>query len=361
MIEIDGGAGESGGQLTRTALALAALTKQEIRIVNIRAKRPKPGLQPQHLAAVKTLAEICGAQLQGAQLHSTRLLFSPKQIRRVNLNVSIGTAGSISLLLSQILPVALVDEIKLRVVGGTNVAYSPPIEFLQRVLFPSLHKMGARLNLYVNKKGFFPKGNGIVSFSSKPAKLPLRSINLTELGELEFVEILSSSASLPTEVSRNQAIAARRALQNPLQHICSNLNAGNAEDIEFRESIESSESSATIGSAISIFAHFSRGAVLSGSALGEKGKPAERVGEEAARNLLSELGPKQPCDSHLADQLIPFMALAKGKSELRCTLLSQHCLTNIAVVEKFLPVKFAVEGELGKPAKISVEGAAFIA
>ncbi len=349
MIEIDGGEGESGGQLTRTALALAALTKQEIRIVNIRAKRPKPGLQQQHLAAVKTLAEICGAQLQGAQLHSTKLLFSPKQIRQVNLNVSIGTAGSVALLLQQILPVALVDEIKLRVIGGTNVAWSPPIEFMQRVLFHSLQKMGARFNLYVNKKGFFPKGMGMVSFSSKPAKLPLRAINLTELGKLEFIEILSSSASLPKEVSRTQAIAARRALQ----HLNADLN------IEFRESIESSEHAETIGSAISAFACFSSGAVLSGSALGEKGKPAERVGEEAARNLLSELGPKQPCDSHLADQLIPFMALAKGKSELRCTKLTQHCLTNIAIVEKFLPVKFAVEGELGKPAKISVEGVAF--
>jgi len=349
MIEIDGGEGESGGQLTRTALALAALTKQEIKLVNIRAKRPKPGLQPQHLAAVQTLAEICGAELQGAQLHSTKLLFSPKEIKHVNLNVSIGTSGSIALLLQQILPVALIDEIKLRVVGGTNVAWSPPIEFMQRVLLPSLHKMGARFNLYVNKRGFFPKGNGIAGFSSKPAKLPLHSINLTELGNLDFIEIFSSSASLPKEVSISQAIAARRALQ----HLNADLN------IEFRESIESSEHAATIGSAISIFAHFSSGAVLSGSALGEKGKPAERVGEEAARNLLSELGPKQPCDSHLADQLVPFMALAKGKSEIHCTKLTQHCLTNITIVEKFLPVKFAVEGELGKPAKISVEGAAF--
>ncbi len=345
VIEVDGGIGEAGGQVLRTALALSALARKPVKIKNIRANRPKPGLKPQHLTAVQTLAEICSAELQGARPGATELQFLPKEIKSVDLRINIQTAGSISLLLQQVLPVALLQETKLRVVGGTNVAWSPPAEFLQNALFPVLHKAGARFDLKVNKRGFFPKGRGVVHFSSRKAKLPLSPINLTELGNLESISIFSSSASLPRDVSRNQAVAARHALQH--------LNA------DFREKIESSEYLTTIGSAISLFAHFSTGAVLTGSALGQRGKPAEQVGREAAQALLNELQAKQPCDSHLADQLIPFMALAKGRSQIHTTRLSQHCLSNIAVVKKFLPVKFAVEGSPGKPAKISVEGTAF--
>ncbi|MBN2066980.1 MAG: RNA 3'-terminal phosphate cyclase [Candidatus Diapherotrites archaeon] len=344
-IEIDGSMMEGGGQTIRTALALSALARKPVKITKARASRPKPGLKPQHLAAAETLAEICSAGLRGAKPNSTELEFSPNEIKPANLNVRIGTAGSISLLLQQVLPVSLLQEIKLRIVGGTNVAWAPPVEFLQAALFPVLRKSGARLDLKVRKRGFFPKGQGVVHFSSKPAKLPLKPISLTELGGLESIEIVSSSASLPKDVSRNQAVAARHALQH--------LN------LDFIEKIESSEHLATIGSAISVFARFSKGAVLSGSALGMKGKPAEQVGKEAAQALLAELEAKQPCDSHLADQLIPFMALAKGKSEIRATKLTQHCLTNIAVTEKFLPVKFSVRGSLGEPAEISVEGHAF--
>lgn len=345
LIEIDGGMLLGGGQILRTSLALSALTGNELHIKNIRSGRPKPGLRPQHLASAKTIASICNAELKEALLGSTELFFNPQNVSKTNLNVGIGTAGSISLLLSQILPVSLLEETRLHVSGGTNVPFSPPMEFLQRVLFPVLHKMGARPEASVSKLGYFPKGNGTVSFSSKPARLPLKPISLTEFGSLEFVRIFSHCASLPKRVAESQAIAARHALRI--------LNTEFEEKIDCRENVE------TIGSGITLFAHTSSNVVLSGSALGRKGLPAEEVGKEAAKNLLKELNAGQACDSHLSDQLIPFMAFASGRSEVHATALTKHCVTNIAVVEKFLPVKFSVEGSLGVPAKISVEGNAF--
>ncbi len=345
VIEVDGRLLEGGGQILRTSLALSALTGKPLQIKNIRASRPKPGLRPQHLASVETIASICNAELKNAFPGSKELLFTPKQISSANLNINIGTAGSISLLLQQALPAALLQAVKLHVSGGTNVSFSPPIEFLQHALFPSLHKMRARLEAKIGRRGYFPKGNGSVSFSSKPAKLPLKPISLTEFGKIEFVKIFSHCASLPKKVAENQASSARHALQK--------LN------LEFVENIECKERSSTIGSGITLLAYTATGAVLTGSALGKKGLPAEQVGREAAENLLRELTPKKPCDSHLADQLIPFMALARGKSEIHTGSLTRHCQTNIAVVEKFLPVKFKVQGSLGKPTAISVEGVSF--
>jgi len=329
----------------RTTLALAALTKKKVHIENIRASRPKPGLRPQHLAAVRTIAEICCAETSGVEPGSAEIIFLPKKLSPTNFSVNIGTAGSISLLLSQVLPVSLLVETKLHVLGGTNVPFSPPLEFLQESLFPALHKPGARFEARLVRRGYFPKGNGAVIFSSKKARLPLKPINISNFGSLEFVKVYSHCVSLPGEVAKNQAAAAK--------HYLASLGA------EFDELIECKPNSRALGSGISLFAHFSSGNILAGSALGKKKLPAEKVGLEAAKSLLKELAPKKACDSHLADQLIPFMALAKGESRVETTCLTEHCLTNIAVVEKFLPVKFEVVGQKNFPATISVKGIGF--
>jgi len=344
-VEIDGSLLEGGGQVLRTSLALSAISGKQVLIKNIRAARPKPGLQPQHLAGVKAIAAICNAVVEGAKPGSAMLSFRPKNVVPSNLIANIGTAGSISLLLSQVLLPSLLQKTALRVVGGTNVPFSPPIEFLQEELFPALKKMGAGFGLSLNRRGYFPKGNGVVSFASKPAKFPLKPIKLAEFGEIAFAKIFSHCSSLPKSVAENQAVSLKNALS--------------CLGIDFEEHIECAENSQSIGSGITVFARTTSGGVLSGSALGAKGIPAEKVGKEAAENLLKELSGRQPCDSHLADQLIPFMALAKGKSEINVSMLSNHCITNIAVVEKFFPVHFSVEGELGNPAKVSVEGIGF--
>lgn len=348
MIEIDGSVGSAGGQLTRTSLALSTLLQKEVHVFNIRAGRPKPGLRPQHLTALQTLAQICNAEVKGMKIHSEEVTFFPKKISSVQLTANTTTAGSISLLLSQLLPVALKEEIQVRVIGGTDVDFSPPINFLSHVLFPKLKEMNARFQLKLLQRGFYPMGNGRVFFASQPAKLPLKPITITELGELEIIKCFSHSSGLPEHVSTNQAIAAKKYLS---EHLGEN---------DFEEKIShSSGRKDTIGSGIDLFACFSSNEVIASNSLGKRGKPATEVGEEAAKKLIKQLETKQPCDFHLTDQLIPFMALAKGKSEIHSTKLTQHTLTNISITEKFLKVKFKVEGELGSPSKISVTGIAF--
>ena len=166
FIEIDANLGEAGGQVLRTALALSALLEKRVHIFNIRAGRKKPGLRPQHLTAVQALATICNAELEKAELNSSELFFSPKKISPQKLNINIGTAGSTSLLLQQLLPVALKTKLDLRIIGGTDVAFAPSIFYLKNILSPKLHSMGARFNLDLLSHGYFPRGKGRTCFKS---------------------------------------------------------------------------------------------------------------------------------------------------------------------------------------------------
>lgn len=351
IVEIDA---SHGGQVLRTAIGLSALTGTPVSLKNIRSSRPKPGLKKQHIAAITAVASVCRARTMGVFEGSKEIKFAPREIaQKQNLNLNIGSAGSVALVIQSVSLPALACELKLSATGGTDVAFAPPMDYLSRALFPALKPVGARFSCETLMHGYFPKGRGRVLFRSRLSVLPLKPLRMLELGELLEINAFSHSASLPSDVSRNQLSAAKNALAN------AGVNAA------FEGHAESREHADTIGSGICLFAVFSSGAVIGANALGEKGKPATKVGEEAAQNLIRELSAQKPVDSHLADQLIPYMALAKGRSEISCTSLTEHTLTNISVCEKMLGVKFEISGDngspaaQGSPATISVTGAAF--
>jgi len=348
-ITINAAEGEGGGQIIRTSLALASLLGKKVKLFNIRAKRPKAGLQKQHLTAIKALKTITKAKVSGLYLGSQKISFKPKTINDVSLNINIGTAGSIALLLQQLLPVALKAKLSVRVIGGTHVPFSPSITFMQEVLIPMLKKMNAKFNLALLSYGFYPKGQGRILFESEKSLLPLKSINLTNKGNLKLIKCFSFSSGLPSEVSSNQAIAAKNFLKQNIK-----------QEFELIEEIKASkERKETIGSSIDLIAFHSNNVLIASNALGKKGISAQTIGLNAAKLLIEQLNSNAACDFHLADQLIPFMALAKGSSIIHTTKLTQHCLTNIKITEKFLPVKFQVKGELNKEAEIQVEGIGF--
>jgi len=342
VIELDG---RAGGQVLRTALALSAVTQKPASIFNIRKNRPNPGLQAQHLTGVQTLAKVCNAKTRGIELKSTKIIFYPKKIIGGNYSVNIGTAGSITLLLQAVMLPSLFSKtpLNLRIFGGTDVAWSPPFNYMKEVLLSSLNQMGAKFNLELKKRGYYPKGRGLAIFSSFKSKLPLKPLYLAEQKELHYIKIISHSANLPKEVALTQASSAKKILSDK-------LNCDIEEVIDFRETGESE------GSGITLIAVFSDGARMGACSLSEKNKPAEKIGEQAAQLLLQEIESKKPVDQFLADQLIPFMALAEGFSTIECSKLTQHCLTNIHVTQKFLDVKFEVKGKLNEPAEIRVQG-----
>ncbi len=339
LVELDA---SSGGQVFRYGIGLSALLGVPVKVRNIRKQANNPGLQRQHLTSIEALSKICGAETRGTRQYSMEVFFSPKKVVPCRFAANIGTAGSVALFLQSLLLPSMLAETRVSVIGGTDVPHAPSFNYFTNVLFHFLEKTGARFGGKLVQHGFFPKGKGKVLFSSKRAKFPLKPVFFGEQGKLEYIKLFSQSADLPKEVPVNQAIAARKTLFS--------LN------VEIIEKISHKQPSETIGSSIDLFAFFDSGAVIGVNALGAKGKPAEAVGKEAAKNLLDEISSKKPVDRHLADQLIPFMALAEGYSTVHTTKLTEHCLSSIQVTEKFLPVKFEIKGKVNEPAEIFVEG-----
>ena len=354
MLKIDGAYLEGGGQIMRTSLALSTLTLQPFEISGIRKGRPNPGLQPQHLSCVKALEEFCNASSEGSEVGSQRLVFYPGKPQSRTLSVDIGTAGSLTLLLQALLPAALFapGKVRFRLVGGTNVSHSPPVEYFSSVLLPQLSRF-AKIDFSLLQRGYFPKGGGRLDIEVKPsfhisdydtfadfraaASGQLSPIALFQRGRLLKISGVShASADLKKgEVAERQAGAARSFLLQHLQKL----------GVACPMTIQSEYSDAfSTGSGISLFAHFAahdkdepaqlNPIILGSDSLGERGKRAEVVGQEAASALAKEISSGACVDHYLADQLIPFLAVAGGK--IQASEVTNHCRTNIFVVEQFL-------------------------
>ena len=326
MIEIDGSFGEGGGQIIRTAVALAAVTGEGVEIRNIRANRPKPGLSAQHLHAVKAVERLSGGETEGLELRSTRLKFMPAELKGFEGEIDIGTAGSITLLLQCLVPVALFadTDTKVKIKGGTDVRWAPPIDFYNMEFLNAIREMGCEVYSKVWRRGYYPQGGGLV----ETRIAPLYHLDGFVLkGDAREVKGISHSYGLPAHVTERQARAAERILHE------------NGYDAEIKIERGNAGKNAT-GSGITLWSGYK-----SGSALGVRGRRAELVGEEAARNIMTELESASTVDVHLADHLIPYIALAEGKSEMKVREVTKHLETNMYVTKRFLDVELDIEKE----------------
>ncbi len=346
MIEVDGSFGEGGGQILRTTLALAAVMGKEVRIYNIRAGRSEPGLRPQHLTAVRAIAEICSASLKGSEVGSTEFVFRPGTRKTGRFGFNVGTAGSITLVLQTLMPVfpLLPGRVELEISGGTDVKWSPPVDYVRLVTLPILARMGYQGSLDVVRRGHYPKGGGKARFEAVPSTI-LNPITELERGEVTKVIGVSHSVGLPRHVAERQAAAAARMI----------LGKG-LPSAQITLDISESESGLGPGSGIVLCALTSRGGVLGADSLGERGKPAEEVGSTAGKMLVEELDSNGFLDSHMGDMIIPYIALAEGISEIFITHVTEHTLTNVKVAEQVAGVHFDSVGEIGRAGRLRVKG-----
>ncbi len=343
VLTIDGSYGEGGGQILRTALALSAILGRPVELVKIRAGRKNPGLQPQHLACVRALAEITGAEVQGAERGSHMLHFEPGPIIGGLRRFDIGTAGAVSLVFQTILaPLAWAGSPSaLTMTGGTHVPWSPPAPYVSEVFLPITARMGVLASWQVERAGFYPRGGGEVRAAVKPS-MRLTPLDLSDRGAMLAIRGLSAVARLPRRIAERQAAHVRRRL----------ADAGYATvEIEIQEL-----DAACPGDALFLWAEFERSRAGFG-ALGERGKPAERVADEATDALLQFLAGEAAIDPHLADQLAILMALAPGRSVLTTTRVSQHLLTNLWTIQQFIPLSISLAGGMGQPGRVIIDGA----
>jgi RNA 3'-terminal phosphate cyclase (ATP) len=339
MLHLDGSYGEGGGQILRTALSFSALLEMPVEIDRIRAGRAKPGLRPQHLTAVRALARITQAELAGAEVGSQELTFRPRSARPGHYLFDVaektGSAGSVTLIAQALIPPLLwaAGPSTLALKGGTHVPWSPPAHYLQYVFIPVLAQMGAKVDLVLERWGWYPRGGGEIKVTVTPARA-LSGADWRTPAPGGAFRAMSATSRLPEHVGRRQA-----------QRLKERLGQGFPVELVAATGLDP-------GSLVLLW-----GPGAGFDALGARGKPAERVADEVADAYLAYRQTGAALDPHLADQLALYLARARGPSTFTASQVTSHLLTNLWVIEQFLGPVFQVKGNLGEPGEISCKGA----
>jgi RNA 3'-terminal phosphate cyclase (ATP) len=340
LIELDGAAGEGGGQILRTSLALALLTGKAFHLRNVRAGRARPGLQPQHLMSVRAAATVGSAAVRGASRDSTDLVFEPGPVAPGKYHFAIGTAGATSLVLHTLyLPLALgaAEPSEVTITGGSHVRASPSFDFLDTTWRPYLELVGLQVKLRLIRPGFYPRGGGVLLAQIRPWPR-LRGLHLAESRPANRASVRSIVAGLPEEIAHRQARRATHRLQ--------------AAGLK----VDSQEESwpGGPGTILSVVLDTLPVPTLF-FALGERGKRAERVADEAVEQVATFRKADPPgVDPHSADQLVLPLALAEGFSTFRVAEVTRHLTTNVSVIRQFLDRDVVCDGKEGSPGVVRI-------
>jgi RNA 3'-terminal phosphate cyclase (ATP) len=338
-LAIDASHGEGGGQVLRTALALAVSLRRPVALQHIRLRRPRPGLQPQHLAVVRALGAIGDAEIEGDRLGSTALAFAPRGLRagdwRFDIGAVRGSAGSVSLLFQALLlPLARAGgPSRLTLVGGTHVPWSPTVHHLTEVFLPALASLGVSAGVHLRRWGWYPAGGGVVEAEIAPGT-PAAGLRATAPPSPLVITGVSAVSRLPRSIAERQRQQARARLR--------------AAGLEAEIALEEDATALGPGTVVFLAARGRAGF----SALGRRGVRAEQVADEAVDALLAWCASGAAVDAHLADQLLPFLALAAGSSSFTCPELSGHLRTVAWVVGQFVAAGIALRDE--RPARVDV-------
>ena len=325
-IHIDGSIGEGGGQILRTSLSLSTCLGQPFRIFNIRSTRRRPGLQPQHLAAVKAAQAISGAEVKGDEKNSQELVFKPAKVVAGKYHFSIGTAGSTTLMLQAILPALMLADApsSLLLEGGTHNPLAPPFDFLQHAFLPVLNRMGPLITACLERPGFAPRGGGRVRVDIQPASR-LHAIEIPERGSVQSQHAEVLLAHLPDHVAQRELAVIKQGL-------------GYTDEQLILRVVSHAYGPGNVVCAIVNSEHITE----CFSAFGRRGLPAEQVASIVVRDVRRYLNAGVPIGSHLANQLLVPLALA-GSGMFMTLKPSSHTLTNIDVIRAFMKVRIQAE------------------
>jgi RNA 3'-phosphate cyclase len=324
MINIDGKGG--GGQILRTSVSLSAATGKPFKIINIRGARPNPGLKPQHITSIKAVAELCNAKISFLEKGTTEMTFEPGKIKTGKYKFNIGTAGSTVLVTQALLPAALhaSGKCEFEIIGGTENLWAPNTTYFQHIFCHHLQKIGILVESETKKYGFYPKGGGIFKFKTSQCKP--KPIKLTERGAFKKLDLwnIASETLQKRDVLTRQTSGFKTIIDLP-------INKDNQLYVP----------AYSAGTSCHAQTHYDN-TKLGATTIGERGKLAERVGEECAQLLKTEMDSDAAVDRWSADQLMIYMALA-GNSKIKTSKITNHIKTNAYVIEQFLNIKFKLD------------------
>ena len=338
MINIDGAQKSGSGTIVRFAVGLAALLGEELYLTNIRAKRDKPGLRPQHLKAIEALRQICQGTLDGAEVGSREIRFKPGgEVKSGYYEWDIGTAGSTTLLAMTLLPAACFarGEVSFRISGGLFQDFAPSAYHMQFVLFPMLAKMGVTAGLNIIRPGYVPRGGGIIEVELEPIPGKIKPIRLAKQGQVTAIKGIALSSHLK-----------ERKVSERMAEKCNEVLGSKG----YRTRIEIIHDTQALqrGAALVLYAETNTGCIIGADRAGEPRRTSEDIGRYVAGNLMEDLATGATVDRYLADQLIFYAALADGISEYKIPRLTEHVETNLWLVETILGAKIEVTENLVK-------------
>lgn len=339
LLEIDGSFGEGGGAILRIGAGFSILFQRPIHIKNIRANRPKPGLRLQHLMGLKTLSELTESKLSECRVGTKEITLHPNQSIKSNIEVEIGTAGSIGLLLQPIQIACLrfnkPEKIEISIKGGgTFGKYAPSLNYLQHVTYNIFKNHGFDIDIEIQKHGFYPKGGAAVRCTLYPPKNIIKPFNLTKLGEIDLIqgEIISTNHLKKKNVCER--------IKNTIQ-----LQIKRQLKIEVKINFKY-VNSLSLGVGLSLWAKSDTGAIISsGTILGERNISSEDLGNIAANRLITYIKKEIPVDNYLSDQLIPFMGFIREPSKIKVLKVTNHTKTNLELMKLFLDRKYQVKNK----------------
>lgn len=304
---------------------MAAVTGEPVKVFNIRAGRDKSGLMAQHFSAVQAAADLCGAKVEGLTLGSDNIIFSPGKIKAGNYSIDVGTAGSVTLVLQSLMLPAFFapGKVSVQVRGGTDVKWSPSIDYLRHVFLPLIAKFGCRASVDLSGRGYYPAGGGKVMAEIMPSRL--KGIELLKPGKTVSIKGMSHAhlGLKGAKVAERQVTGAEYAVRN------APMDKGFGGGLAFAQEYVNAPS---YGSGITLWAE-AENSIIGADALGEKGRRAEDVGIEAGTKLMEDLSSNAALDRYMADQIIPYLALAGGAVSV--SGMSGHVRSNIDVVNAF--------------------------
>ena len=334
LLKIDGSYGEGGGQIIRTAVTLSSITGKAVEIENIRKNRDVPGLRPQHLAGIKILAKICNAKVDGLHVGSTMLRFFPSKINDATLKENVGTAGSIPLILQVLIPAVAISKknLKLSIVGGTDVAWSPTSNYTKFVLREVYSRIGINFSINIKKRGYYPKGDGFVDIQVSPCE-KIKPVSLLKR-TTSSVKIFCSYSMIPKEVIENEVSEVKKILENH----------GFSCDYEIKE-----EHALDKGCSLLAFAHDDNSIIGSDAIYNKNMKGISQI--VANRFLESDLG----VDLFLSDMIVVPLALTSETSVFRVKKITKHLETNLFVTSNITNCKYGI-GKMDDGFEVRIKG-----
>jgi RNA 3'-terminal phosphate cyclase (ATP) len=335
MIYVDGAQRSGSGTIVRYAVALAALLGEELRLTNIRARRDRPGLRPQHLKAIEAVKDICQGTLNGGNIGSSEITFRPGRRIGGDYEWDIGTAGSTTMLAMTVLPVACFapKASGFRISGGLFQDFAPSAYHMQHVLFPVLAKMKVRATLEIIRPGYVPRGEGIIEVKVIPTGEMFQPLRLPEQGKLVKIEGVALCSHL-----RQRKVSQRMAQK------CSETLRASGYDSQIELIYD--DTALQAGAALALYAQTDTGCIIGADMAGQPRRSSEEIARYVARILLEDLSTGATVDRYLADQLILYAALAQGQSEYRIPRMTEHVETNLWLVESILGARVEVQEDL---------------